>query len=129
MPKLRRCASCGRNEEQTDSFQLTRAYAARPICVGGSRVGAIKQGGTAIHLQDIYLRDMIRQEPILATLRRPRMVVSPDRQARTAQYRDKAEELRTVSEDVILEQTRLTLLRLAETYDRMANALELATHA
>ena len=72
---------------------------------------------------------MIRQEPILATLRRPRMIVGKDRQARIAQYRDKAEELRAISEDVILEQTRLTLQRLAENYERMANALELATQA
>ena len=72
---------------------------------------------------------MIRQEPILATLRRPRTLVSTDRQVRIAQYRDKAEELRAISEDVILEQTRLTLQRLAENYERMANALELGMQA
>jgi hypothetical protein len=70
---------------------------------------------------------MIRQEPILAALRRPRKVVCTDRRARSAQFREKAQELRAISEDVILEHTRLTLLRLAESYDRMASALEFAT--
>lgn len=83
----------------------------------------------AIHLQDIQLRDMIRQEPILAALRRPRTIVSKDRHTRAAQYREKAEELRAISEDVILDQTRLTLQRLAETYERMATALKGAADA
>jgi hypothetical protein len=67
---------------------------------------------------------MIRQEPILAALRRPRTLPKIDRQARTEQYRDKAEELRALSQDVILEQTRLSLLHLADSYERMAKALE-----
>ena len=67
---------------------------------------------------------MIRQEPILAALRRPRMPQAADPQGRAAQYRDKAEELRAIAEDVILEQTRATLRRLAESYERMAAALQ-----
>ena len=69
---------------------------------------------------------MIRQEPILAALRRPRRPQARDPQARAAHYRDKAEELRAIAEDVILEQTRATLWRLAESYERMAAALQAA---
>ena len=39
------------------------------------------------------------------------------------QFQHKAEELRAVAEDVILSETRLTLLKLAETYERMATTL------
>ena len=69
---------------------------------------------------------MIRQEPMLAALRRPRGPKATDRQARIAQYRDKADELRAIAEDVILDQTRATLCRLAESYERLAEALRLA---
>jgi hypothetical protein len=66
---------------------------------------------------------MIRQEPVLASLRRPAKRPA-DRRGRIAQFRSKAEELRTLSDDVILQQTRATLLRLADSYDRMACLLE-----
>ena len=72
--------------------------------------------------QHIY--DMIRQEPILAVLRRQRALPMQGRNARIAQYRGKAEELRTISEDVILEATRATLLSLATSYEQMAGLLE-----
>ena len=66
---------------------------------------------------------MIRQEPVLATLRRDRS--RPEtRASRIVQFREKAEELRAVAEDVILMDTRHTLWRLAETYERMAQHLE-----
>jgi len=67
---------------------------------------------------------MIRQEPMLAALRRPRGLRPEDRAARIAQYREKAEELRAISEDVILHETRTTLLNLASTYEDVACALE-----
>ena len=73
------------------------------------------------------VHDSIRQEPVLASLRRPPERPA-DRQGRIVQFRAKAEELRTLSNDVILQQTRATLLRLAENYDRMACLLE-ATEA
>ena len=81
--------------------------------------------GNIIRLHDLqHVHDMIRQEPILATLRRPRAGLLGDRNARIAQYREKAEELRTISEDVILEETRSTLLRLADSYEQLAFSLE-----
>jgi hypothetical protein len=67
---------------------------------------------------------MIRQEPVLATLRRQPAPRLTDRTARARQFRDKAEELRAICDDVILEETRQMFLRLAETYDRMAASLE-----
>jgi hypothetical protein len=67
---------------------------------------------------------MIRQEPILATLRRQRTSLPDDREARIAQFRDKAEELRAIAEDVILDETKSTLLNLAESYVQMARMLE-----
>ena len=81
--------------------------------------------GSIIGLQDAqHVSDMIRQEAALAVLRRPRPLRPEHRDARIAQYREKAEELRAISEDVILEETRTTLLSLASTYDNMARALE-----
>jgi hypothetical protein len=70
-----------------------------------------------------YVRDRIRQEPVLAALRRPQSLWAEDRQGRIPQFESKAEELRAVAEDVILSETRLTLLKLAETYERMAAGL------
>jgi hypothetical protein len=70
------------------------------------------------------VHDMIRQEPVLATLRRPSAARLTDRAARARQFRDKAEELRAICDDVILEETRQTFCRLAESYDRMAASLE-----
>lgn len=70
-----------------------------------------------------YVRDQIRQEPVLAALRRPQFLRAGDRQDRIMRFEGKAEELRAVAEDVILSETRLTLLKLAETYERMASTL------
>jgi hypothetical protein len=70
------------------------------------------------------MHDRIRQEPVLAALRRPRSARIVDRAARAGQFRDKAEELRTICDDVILEETRQTFSRLAEAYERMAASLE-----
>lgn len=47
-----------------------------------------------------------------------------DRGTRARQFRDKAEELRVICDDVILEDTRQMFLRLAEAYERMAASLE-----
>ncbi len=68
--------------------------------------------------------DRIRQEPVLATLRRASSARSMDRGTRARQFRDKAEELRVICDDVILEDTRQMFLRLAEAYERMAASLE-----
>jgi hypothetical protein len=81
--------------------------------------------GSTIGLQDAqHMSDMIRQESALAVLRRPRALRPEHRDGRIVQYREKAEELRAIAEDVILEKTRTTLLSLAGTYDNMARALE-----
>lgn len=81
--------------------------------------------GTIIRLQDSrHVHDMIRQEAALAVLRRPRTIRPQQRDARIAQYREKAEELRAISEDVILDETKATLLSLANSYDEMARMLE-----
>jgi len=70
------------------------------------------------------MHSMIRQEPVLAALRRPSSARLADRGARAGQFRDKAEELRAICDDVILEDTRRMFLRLAETYERMAESFE-----
>ncbi|MBV9571225.1 MAG: hypothetical protein JO056_08295 [Alphaproteobacteria bacterium] len=69
------------------------------------------------------MQEMIRQEPVLATLRRSR-TEPRSREDRIAQFRAKAEELRAICEDVILPDTRSSLLNLAGTYDRMADTME-----
>jgi hypothetical protein len=51
-------------------------------------------------------------------------VGAKDRMARVRRYRERAEELRAISEDVILKETCLTLLSLAESYDQMASTME-----
>ena len=47
-----------------------------------------------------------------------------DRLQRARRYRQRAEELRSISEEVILKETCLTLLSLAESYDQMASVME-----
>jgi hypothetical protein len=69
------------------------------------------------------MQDMIRQEPVLAALRR-QPLRAEGRQTRIAQIREKAKELRSLAEDVILTETKHTLWRLAETYEQMARNLE-----
>jgi hypothetical protein len=81
--------------------------------------------GDIVRLHDIGLaHDMIRQESVLAVLRRPRAVRLENRDVRIVQYRKKVEELRAISEDVILAQTRATLLTIADSYEAMARMLE-----
>ncbi|HEX3652612.1 MAG TPA: hypothetical protein VHU18_07305 [Rhizomicrobium sp.] len=72
------------------------------------------------------VHNMIRQEPVLAALRRPPAARLVDRAARARQFRDEAVELRAICEDVILDETRQTFRRLAESYERMAASLESA---
>jgi hypothetical protein len=80
--------------------------------------------GIIIQLEDARrVHDMIRQEPVLAALRHPR-TRPEDRQGRIVQFRQKAEELRTISDDIILPETRMTLLSLAQSYEHMARSLE-----
>jgi hypothetical protein len=68
--------------------------------------------------------DRIRQEPVLATLRHPRLSRFCDRQTRIRQFRDRAEELRAICEEVILHDTKLMLHRLADSYEHLAHTLE-----
>ena len=68
--------------------------------------------------------DRIRQEPVLATLRHPHLSRLCDRQTRIRQFRDRAEELRAICEDVILHETKLMLHRLADSYEHLAHTLE-----
>jgi len=44
--------------------------------------------------------------------------------ARARRFRRRAEELRAISEEVILKETCLTLVSLAESYDQMASVME-----
>lgn len=71
-------------------------------------------------------RDRIRQEPALAVLRRSRLSRLCDRQTRIRQVRERAAELRAICEDVILHDTKLMLLRLADSYEHLAQTLESA---
>lgn len=71
---------------------------------------------------DGTIRDRIRQEPVLAALRRPQSLRFCCPEERAQQFRLKAEELRTIAEDVILQETRDMLLRLADNYERIASA-------
>jgi hypothetical protein len=59
-----------------------------------------------------------------ARAQRGRIVGGGDRRARARRYRRRAEELRAISEEVILKETCLTLLSLAESYDQMASVME-----
>jgi len=43
---------------------------------------------------------------------------------RAHRYRQRAEELRSISDEVMLKETCLTLLSLAESYDQMASVME-----
>src|SRR4051812_6238792 len=81
--------------------------------------------GMEVGLHDANLAsDRIRQEPVLATLRYPRLSRLCDRQTRIRHFRNRAEELRAVCEEVILHDTKLMLHRLADSYEHLANTLE-----
>jgi hypothetical protein len=58
---------------------------------------------------------------------------SGDAAERIRLYRARAEELRTIAEDLMVDENRRVLVRLAESYERMArgieSAAELAAHA
>lgn len=63
----------------------------------------------------------------LAVLKTPAVPLTAGaRKARAHGYRLRAEELRVISEDVILRETQHTLLGLAETYEQLAATLEAA---
>jgi len=49
------------------------------------------------------------------------------RVSRARRYRLRAEELRSISEEVLLKETCLTLLSLAESYEQMASVMERLT--
>jgi len=81
--------------------------------------------GTVTRLEDVLrARDTIREEQAVESLRRGAVAGADERAARVQQYRRKAEELRTIAEDVILYETRQTLLSLSCSYEYMADALE-----
>jgi hypothetical protein len=46
------------------------------------------------------------------------------RKARAGHYRRRAEELRVIAEDAMLQQTQRTLLSLADSYEHMASLLD-----
>jgi hypothetical protein len=71
--------------------------------------------GTVIRMSDV------RRRP---AAQRGARVGPSDRMARARRYRQRAEELRSISEEVILKETCLTLLSLAESYDQMASVME-----
>lgn len=70
--------------------------------------------GTIVRLNDVRR----------ARAQRLALVSVPDRMARARRYRQRAEELRSISEEVMLKETCLTLLSLAESYDQMAFVME-----
>lgn len=70
--------------------------------------------GTVVRLNDVRR----------AKARRRELARDSDRMARSRRYRQRAEELRTISEEVVLKETCLTLLSLAESYDQMASVME-----
>jgi len=72
--------------------------------------------GTVTKLDDIR---RARQSARLAN-----NINATDRLARVRRYRRRAHELRAISEEVILKETCLTLLGLAENYDQIASAME-----
>src|SRR5437588_329887 len=47
-----------------------------------------------------------------------------EREARARRYRRRAEELRAISHEVMLKETCLTLLSLAQSYDQMADTMD-----
>jgi hypothetical protein len=49
---------------------------------------------------------------------------SAQRKARAGHYRCRAEELRAIAEDAMLQQTQRTLLSLADSYEHMASLLD-----
>ena len=81
--------------------------------------------GTITRLQDIlHGRNVICKEQAVAKLRHRPPTSADERGARIQQYRLKAEELRMIAEDVILFETKQTLLSLSCSYEYMADALE-----
>jgi hypothetical protein len=81
--------------------------------------------GTVTHLEDVLrARDTIREEQAVESLRRDPLADAGNRNERIHRYRQKAEELRTISEDVILYETKQTLLSLSCSYEYMADAVE-----
>ena len=70
--------------------------------------------GTVIRMEDVR-RARAQRGPAASV---------EDRTARARRYRQRAEELRSISEEVILKETYLTLLSLAESYDQMASVME-----
>lgn len=70
--------------------------------------------GTVVRISDVRR----------ARAQRRGLVSVPDRMARARRYRRRAEELRSISEEVMLKETCLTLLSLAESYDQMASVME-----
>jgi hypothetical protein len=75
--------------------------------------------GTVVRISDV--RRAKAQRRAIAGIP-DRMI--PDRMARARRYRQRAEELRSISEEVMLKETCLTLLSLAESYDQMASVME-----
>jgi hypothetical protein len=64
---------------------------------------------------------------IQAVIRTPAVpLTSGARKAKAHGYRLRAEELRVISEDVILHETQQTLRGLADTYEQLAVSLEVA---
>ena len=70
--------------------------------------------GTVIRINDVRRARALRRASINGN----------DRVARARRYRQRAVELRTISEEVMLKETCLTLLSLAESYDQMASVME-----
>ena len=70
--------------------------------------------GTVVRLDDVRRARQRRRTP----------AGCEDQMARARRYRRRADELRAISEEVILKETCLTLLSLAESYDQMASVME-----
>ena len=70
--------------------------------------------GTVIRFDDVRRARAQRQTPSGVS----------DGIARARRYRQRAEQLRSISEEVILKETCLTLLSLAGSYEQMASVME-----
>lgn len=81
--------------------------------------------GTVTRLEGMLrAREKIRDEEAALSLHRFLPVSPQSREMRISQFLAKAEELRTIAEDVLLSETRQTLLGLAQSYEYMAHALK-----
>ena len=70
----------------------------------------------------------MRQRQARESVRRAPSAAPKERQTRARQYRLKAEELREIADDVILFESKQTLVSLANSYEHLADTVEHTEH-